>query len=137
MQQNKEPRQPVRGPEFKNCIRCGVRCRTVTKKNPDANVFVRGDMQTGRFCTNCLVTDFFKNFDLGPAGSLGPEYFDSFNPEGLRLPHIQQQFAAVVMAAKRSYGAELFADEIDWDEVIANWHLPFPETRRGKKGGRK
>ena len=59
--------------ETKNCIRCGIRCRTVPKRNPNASMFVKGDMKTGKFCANCLVVDFFKNCDTGPSSSLGAE----------------------------------------------------------------
>jgi hypothetical protein len=111
-----------------NCTRCGIRCQAVDKRNQKAQVFVKGDVLTGRFCVNCLVVDFFKNFELGPVID------DKFDPECLRLPHIQQQFAAIVVAAKSSYGAELTSGEIDWDEVIANWNLPFRDKpKRGRK----
>lgn len=134
-------------PQTKNCIRCGIRCKTVPKRNPNAGMFVKGDMRTGRFCANCLVVDFFKNCDTGPSSSMGDWYFDDtkpipdwergpikrFDPECLRLPHIQEQWTRIVMAAQQSYGAELTPEEIDWDEVIANWHLPFPK-KQGRSG---
>lgn len=143
--------QTVQEPyRFKNCARCGVRCRTVDKSNPMANYFVKGDARSGKFCANCLIVDFFKNFDLGPSSALGKEFFDSslpqpkyrkelgdedprFDPESLRLPHIQAQLTNIILVAHRERGAELDPAEIDWDEVIANWHLPFPD----KKGRRK
>lgn len=122
--------------QIRNCIRCAKRCRAVAKKNPDAQVFVKGTVETGRLCADCLVVDFFKNFDLGILSSLGPDFVERFDPEGLRLPHIQEQFTAIIMAARKQYGAELTPEEIDWDEVIANWHLPFPEKpKRGRRKG--
>jgi hypothetical protein len=137
-------------PPTKQCERCAKRCRVVDKKNPNANYFVRGDMKTGRFCAECLIVDFFKNFDLGPSSALGAEYFDHslpqpewrsevgdkyqrFNPEWLRLPHIQEQLRRIIEVAAAKHGAELSFDEVDWDEVIANWHLPFPKKGRGRK----
>ena len=136
-------------PQTKQCVRCAKRCHVVDNRNPNANVFVKGTMETGRFCTECLVVDFFKNFELGPASALGAHYFDPslpqpeydegrpdkrFDPEMLRAPHIQQQMFAIIAAAQKQYGAELTFEEIDWDEVIANWHLPFPEKpKRGRK----
>lgn len=140
------PQQPA---QFKNCIRCGIRCR-IAKGNPNAQIFKYGDRRTGKFCVNCLVVDFFKNFDMGPSSALGKEYFDSslpqpgwrnevgdkdirFSPDSLRLPHIQQQLTSIFMAAHREYQAEIIAPEIDWDEVIANWHLPFPEKPARRK----
>lgn len=139
----------------KNCVRCNIRCRATTKVNPNAQLFVIGDMKTGKYCANCLVVDFFKNFDLGPSSSMGKWYFDPtipipeymqddpeenkkrFNPASFREPHIQRQFLAILAVGQKEYGAELRPEDIDWDEVIANWHLPFPEPptrgRRKKK----
>ncbi len=116
--------------ESKNCERCAKRCRVAPVSNPNAQVFRRGDMKTGRFCAECLIVDFFKNFDLGPSSALGKSYFDSFNPECLRLPHIQAQLARIIVTAQTQYGSELDVSEIDWEEVIANWHLPFPGKKK-------
>lgn len=137
-------------PNIKNCERCAKRCRAVAKVNPKANIFVKGDMKTGRYCVECLIVDFFKNYEMGPAGALGLEFFDHslpqpewrkdvgdpdrrFAPESLRLPHIQKQMTAVIVAAQSHHGAELDPSEIDWDEVITNWHLPFPSKGRRRK----
>ncbi len=140
-------------PATKNCERCEKRCRPVANVNPNANIFVKGDMKTGRYCVECLIVDFFKNFEMGPSSAMGAEYFDHnlpqpeyrkeqgdpdrrFDPACLRLPHIQEQMTAVLVAAQSEHGAELDPSEIDWDEVIANWHLPFPpkSKRRKNKG---
>lgn len=138
-------------PGIKNCVRCEKRCRAVAKVNHSANIFVKGDIKTGRFCVECLVVDFFKNFEIGPSSALGAAYFDHslpqpeyhketgdpdrrFDPECLRLSHIQQQMTAVFVAAQTHHGAELDPSEIDWDEVIANWHLPFPPKRKRRRG---
>lgn len=136
--------------QVKRCVRCGIRCRVVEKANRQAEVFVRGDAETGLFCANCLVVDFFLNFDLGPISALDESFFRKpdtlpdcreelahykpiFNPDCLRLPHIQEQFGRIVAAASAQHGAELSAEEIDWDAVIANWHLPFPVKPKRKK----
>lgn len=137
-------------PETKPCERCAKRCLVANKKNPHANVFVKGDMKTGRFCAECLIVDFFKNFDLGPGSAMGFEYFDHslpqpewrkgvgdkdqrFDPECLRAPHVQDCMRRILEAAKSQHNAELNFDEIDWDEVIANWHLPFPGKKKKRK----
>lgn len=137
--------------QFKSCIRCAKRCRVVPKANPNASIFVMGDMKTGKYCAECLVVDFFKNFDIGPSSAMGKEYFDHslpqpewrketgdpdrrFDPECLRLPHVQEQFAAIVEVAKQTCNAELNTGDFDWDEVIANWHLPFPQKPNKRKG---
>lgn len=122
-------------PLVKNCVRCAKRCRVVDKANPNAQLFVKGDMKTGRFCTECLIVDFFKNFDYGgyPLMEMLDRKDKPFDPECFRLPHVQDQFGAIVVAAQKQFGAELSPEEIDWDEVIANWHLPFPEKPGRKK----
>lgn len=146
--------EPSHGPpaQFKNCIRCQKRCRVVAKVNPNANLFVRGDAKTGKYCVECLIVDFFKNCEHGPSSAMGKEYFDHsapwpewrkevgdkekrFDPETLRDPTVQQQFNAIILAAQREHNAELAPGEFDWDEVIANWHLPFPEKKGKKKRG--
>lgn len=143
----KEPQQ------FKNCIRCAKRCRVEGNKDPNASIFVKGDMKTGKFCAECLIVDFFKNFAIGPSSALGKEYFDHalpqpewrkevgdkdkrFDPASLREPHVQEHMLAIIQTAARVHGAQLTFEEIDWDEVIANWHLPFPEKPKGR-GKRK
>ncbi len=130
------------------CVRCSKRCRVVSKVNPSANLFVKGTVQTGRFCAECVFVDFLRNCEIGPATALGEHYFDPhkpqpgyeegepdrrFDPETLRLPHVQSQIRAIVEAAARQYGAELTFKEIDWDEVIANWALPFPEKKQRRR----
>lgn len=117
----------------KNCERCGKRCQAVEKRNADASIFVRGDAETGKWCAECLVVHFFKEFDLGPISSVGIEQIEAIAPECFRLPHIREAFERVIAVAKSHYGAELVTDDFDWDEVIANWHLPFPKTGKGRR----
>ena len=134
------------------CVRCSKRCRVASKVNPRASLFVKGTAQTGRFCAECVFVDFLRNCDIGPATALGEHYFDPhkpqpeyergkpdrrFDPETLRLPHVQSQIRAIVEAAARQYGAELTFAEIDWDEVIANWSLPFPARKQRRTKGEK
>ena len=109
-------------------------------------MFIKGTLKTGKFCNNCAVVDFFKNMDTGPSSGLGKEYFDHslpqpewrkevgdkdkrFDPESLRLPHIQEHMLRILVVSR----GELPFEDIDWDEVIANWHLPFPVRRSGRK----
>lgn len=135
----------------KNCTRCGIRCRCAEKVNSHANLFVKGDAKTGKFCVNCLVVDFFKNGEYGGQPIFEQHYMDPslpqpewrkevgdkdvrFDPECLRMPHVQQQFAALAIAAMSSSGAELDPVEIEWDAVIKNWNLPFRSKKTKTKG---
>jgi hypothetical protein len=132
------------------CTRCSKRCRAAEKVNPTATLFVKGTAKTGRYCAECLIVDFLRNCDTGPASALGMHFFDPslpqpeyqkerrekdrrFDPESLRFPHVQAHMTAIIVAAQRQYGGELTPEEIDWDEVIANWHLPFPQKKRKRR----
>jgi len=44
----------------------------------------------------------------------------------LRHPTIQAQFAEIL----RVGGSEMNPDEIDWDNVIGQWNLPWPKKYR-------
>ena len=121
-------------PNVKLCERCAKRCRVAAERNPNAALFVKGDARTGRYCAECVVVDFFKHCDIGPASALGAEFFGSdFKADCLRLPHVQSLLREIITVAAREKGAELTWEEIDWDEVIANWHLPFPKKGRKKR----
>ncbi|NIA15163.1 MAG: hypothetical protein GWP08_13910 [Nitrospiraceae bacterium] len=45
-------------------------------------------------------------------------------PDCLRLPHIQDQFAAVLATGK----SDVNPDEIDWERVIALWDIAPKEA---------
>jgi hypothetical protein len=55
-------------------------------------------------------------------GGLGFALPDDFDPEGLRLPHIQEQFARVLSVGE----SELTMEQINWDAVIGKWRLNEP-----------
>ncbi len=131
--------------QFKNCERCGVRCRAGVP-GVNATIFVYGDIKNGRWCVNCLIVDFFKNYSHGPSSGMGKEYFDPSLPQPewrkevgdpdkrfdltcLREPETQERFNKILLACY----ADVKIEEIDWDEVIANWHLPFPERKIRKR----
>jgi hypothetical protein len=81
--------------------------------NPVARPFRR--VSKG-FCTPCVVVRFFQ--DDGECG-IGHALPPDFDPEGLKLPHIQQQFARVLAIGC----SELTMAQIDWDKVIAKWSI--------------
>jgi hypothetical protein len=61
---------------------------------------------------------FFQDVENGLGHALTPR----FDPQGLRLPHIQEHFRRVLAAG----GSELTIEEIKWEEVIRKWRLPAP-----------
>lgn len=65
-------------------------------------------------CAACIVCYFFQD-ESGIGFALPP----NFDPEGLKLPHIQAQFARVLLVGE----SELPADRINWGDVIRKWHI--------------
>jgi len=98
-----------------SCSRCGARCRVDPVAGSQAKMLKRGKSPKG-LCINCAVHDVLRN--LYPANLL----LARSGPKGLALPHIQQQFEAILKSA----GTDAEPGEINWSIVIANWNLPFP-----------
>ena len=115
---SKRRKQPELPPGIVHCNRCHVRLRTGTP-DPKARLLRISDTAKG-FCLNCAVTDWFKTT------TTVAEILERDGIDGLRLPHIRKQFLAVCRVGK----AQVDPKQIDWDEVIANWELPFPRERR-------
>lgn len=98
-----------------NCDRCGRKCQTASKQNPDAQP-IRKSLVPKGCCVDCAITCFIRTGPLAYAlGATSPR-------EALSLPHVQQQFDAVFRAG----GCSEVSEEIDWDRVIENWELPAP-----------
>ncbi len=97
------------------CKRCGDPCQaSPVNKESKARPFRRASKGN---CTACAVCVFFQsdNPDIGIGFAL-PLNFD---PEGLKLPHLQEQFARILAVGN----SELKMEEIDWDEVIRKWRV--------------
>ncbi|MCE5277168.1 MAG: hypothetical protein ABFD92_16695 [Planctomycetaceae bacterium] len=116
-----------------HCDRCHVPCRTGTP-DPKARLLMLSEGPHG-LCVNCAVTDFFKNEKYGVSleqvmrgSDLDGPTDPAACPKALALPHVQKQFSEVL----RVGCAQVSPDDIDWLEIIANWHLPFPK-KKGKR----
>jgi len=105
------------------CLRCGVRCRR-QPGNPEARL-LKHTTDNG-YCVNCATTRWFQGLAIVNDRGRGEKPFD---PECFRLPHVQSQFSAIMAAGN----ADAKPAEIDWLEVIANWHLPFPKEKRKQR----
>lgn len=101
------------------CGRCGARCGVKPVPGSKARMLRRNAKPTG-LCVNCAVHDQLRH--LYPANLM----LARSGPKALALPHIQDQFAALLRAA----GSDAEPDEIDWASVIENWDLPFPHKLR-------
>jgi hypothetical protein len=99
------------------CTRCGKQCVAEKSTKPAARPFRKA---LKGFCAACAVCLLLQDPD-GLGYALPPD----FDPAGLKLPHIQAQFARVLHVGQ----SELPMDQIDWDEVIAKWNLP--ENQKG------
>jgi hypothetical protein len=95
------------------CQRCGDRCQPSSQGSENARPFRRAAKGN---CTTCAVILFFQgDEDHGIGFALPPD----FEPEELKLPHVQDQFARILAMG----GSELRMEEIDWAKVIAKWNI--------------
>ena len=98
------------------CVRCGRSCQPGENKDPEARPFKLAEKG---LCENCVVTHFLLCDDCEPLrlallrNGIGI----------LKIPAIQKQFAEILRVGH----SELPIDQINWDIVIDQWDLPFPE----------
>jgi len=98
-----------------NCERCKAPCKTSELRSSNAKM-LRHSKEPKGLCVNCAVHDWLRNTyppNIILAGS---------GPKILLYPHIQKQFAEIM----RFGSADAKPDEIDWNRIVDNWDLPFP-----------
>jgi len=101
-----------------NCQRCGARCRIDKVPNSKARMLKRA---AGKgLCVNCAVHDFLRN--TYPPNIL----LAKSGPKVLLYPQIQQQFVEIMKIGR----ADAKPDEIDWQRIVDNWELPFPQKMK-------
>ena len=116
--------QQGRARQTTNCDRCNVRLQIATERNGDGKPIRRSLTERG-YCPNCAVTEFILGTE--PLKTVVTrDRADQF-PEAFRLEHVQVQFRTMLEAG----GAGEVVAQLDWDEVIANWALPFPQKIQG------
>lgn len=108
-----------------SCIRCKKLCQK-RSGNPEARLLRHTTSDSG-YCATCAATEFLQGLDVITYRPPGRKPFD---PECFRLPHVQAQFGAILLAGN----ADAKPDEIDWDALVAQWSLPFPRKNRRRKG---
>lgn len=101
-------------PEIIDCQRCGARCRVSGQPGKKARMlrFAQGP----GLCVNCAVHDWLRN--TSPPNIL----LAQSGPKALLFPHIQNQFIEIMKIGF----ADAKPDEIDWNRIVENWELPFP-----------
>ena len=97
------------------CGRCGAVCKVDPVAGSKATMLKRGRDPKG-LCINCAAHDWLRN--TYPVNLL----LARSGPKGLAFPHIQEQFASLMKTAN----SDASPDEINWQKIIENWGLPFP-----------
>ena len=137
------------GAGIANCERCGIRCQVHGPGNQDARL-LRLSTEARGYCVNCAVAEWFQKQDMlmdllsrprcqtcggHPDAKLyGERKCTCAVPkvhtaqDMLRLPHVRELFAQILATGH----ADVDPAQIDWDEVISNWHLPFGKPKRKK-----
>jgi hypothetical protein len=98
------------------CERCGARYRVAGPGNEDARL-LRHAAEAKGFCATCAAHDWLMTIAIG-------EMLNNSGPRMLLLPHIREQFAAIMLAGN----ADAKPDEINWNLMVENWDLPFPKA---------
>ena len=102
------------------CLRCGDPALGQVSANSTARPFRKAKKG---YCAPCVVVRFLSGSDDASIGFALP---DGFNPEGLRMPHLQRQFERVLQAGQ----SELPIEQINWDKVIQKWSQTPPRLGR-------
>lgn len=108
------------GPETVDCKRCGHQCQVDALEGTKAKMLRRA--KGPGLCVNCAVHDWLRN--TYPPNIL----LAQSGPQVLLFPHIQEQFAGLM----RIGFADAKPDEIDWQKIIDNWELPFPNKVKSR-----
>jgi len=105
-----------------NCIRCEKPGRASGNINPEARLLKR--TSTIGLCANCAVTEFLLSLEPIRHGieKNGVE-------TALKNANVRKQFEG----AMKTGLADMKSEEIDWETIIQNWALPFPDVKRRKK----
>lgn len=102
-----------------SCKRCGVKCRVTGPASPEATLLRLSEEPKG-VCVNCCVTEFLMNsYPLNMQ-------LEDYGPEILLHPGMTEQFTPLMQV----HHAQANPEEINWELVVRNWHLPV-KVKRG------
>jgi hypothetical protein len=93
------------------CMRCRQPIRLAPRQREESYPFRLAVINEG-VCANCVVTEFLYN--TYPIN----EQLDRAGPEILLHPLMSKAFQPIVAQC------DMNVEEIDWQLVVANWHLP-------------
>ena len=97
------------------CQRCGI--PAIRREGSKKARLLRGANEG--VCLECGVVDFIQMVtNMSSSGTF------TGLPEGLRLPHVQEQFARLMDVGK----SDARPEDIDWERVIAVWDVASHAT---------
>lgn len=109
------------------CTRCKRLCALAGPPTPEARLlrFATADhvAEFGGLCVDCATTGFLKAIEIVPAT------IERHGVAMLLNPHVQKQFITLMISGK----ADARPDEINWQNVVDNWDLPFPKKKRARQ----
>lgn len=124
-----------------HCLRCGTPCRLAA---PKAGAKIIQFATKAGLCANCMVTRFLlavepiaetingtpARGDIVPArAGKGPEIL--LGGSAARKSDAFHQ-AIRAITARILHETAMCEDQIDWLEVVSNWHTPFPKGHEPK-----
>lgn len=101
---------------YVHCRRCNAKLKLEPIPDSKAKMLRRAKIPKG-YCLNCAVHDWLRN--TYPPNIL----LAQSGPKVLLFPHIQEQFTAIM----KQQLSDAKPDEIDWQKIVDNWDLPFPD----------
>lgn len=107
-------------PEVVNCERCNRLCKLAPIPESKAKLLKRAKTPKGGLCINCSATSFIMSI---------PTLMVGINKNGVDIllnQHVVNQFTEVLKAGF----ADANPNEIDWELVVKNWHLPIKGSKK-------
>jgi hypothetical protein len=101
-----------------NCPRCARAMQVARARRKDGEI-LRLSKTTKGVCCDCAVTEFLYN--TYPANTI----IDESGPELLLKPGIREAFLQSGLMDR----ADLNIDEVNWQNIVTNWHLPVKAKR--------
>lgn len=109
-----------------NCLRCGEVCQRGTPDKSKAGIW---EAKEG-FCASCMIEKFLLSVEpiramFEGTGQKGPMH----GPEIFLNKTWRNEVLAPVLTAVLLH-TQMPADSINWINVVSNWGMPFPKTKR-------
>lgn len=114
------------GASVVTCPRCGQPCLARESDNDEARLLKHtADMSVG-LCGNCAVQEFLMSVETLKYA------IEKQGPQILLWDAFQEQFVEIMKVGF----ADMNPAEINWELIVENWELSFPERKKRRKGRR-